>query len=87
MFASLVGVKWLSLDLLNNKVEYLCLCYLVLNFLFCEVPAQDFCSFLIRLFLLYILIWKDAFFKSRHMDVEPMDLEGEQFIFLKNIHE
>ena len=45
MFASLVGVKWLSLDLLNNKVEYLCLCYLVLNFLFCEVPAQDFCSF------------------------------------------
>ena len=41
----------------------------------------------IRLFLLYILIWKNAFFKSRHMDVEPMDLEGEQFIFLKNIHE
>lgn len=85
MFASLVGVKWLSVDLLNNKVEYLCLCYLVLNFLFCEVPAQDFCSFLIRLFLLYILIWKNAFFKSRHIDVEPMDLE--RFIFLKNIHE
>ena len=54
MFASLVGVKWLRLDLLNNKVEYLCLCYLILNFLFCEVPAQDFCPFLIRLFLLYV---------------------------------
>ena len=48
MFASLVGVKWFSLTLLNNnKVEYLFLCLLVFNFLFCEVPAQ----------LLSIFIW------------------------------